>query len=86
MPKIWKRHFFPSLLETLKKLSTCYAISQVSKSSEESASHRLYMTTAKKIRNQEQNITLKNNPVVGNLKIYFNSTVKGEITVEIRDT
>lgn len=57
MPKIWKRHFFPSLLETLKKLSTHYAISQVSKSSEESASRRSYTTTAKKVRNQEQNIT-----------------------------
>lgn len=57
MPKIWKRHFFPSLLETPKKLSTRYAISQVSKSSEESASRRSYTTTAKKVRNQEQNIT-----------------------------
>jgi len=62
--------FSQAYLKHLRKLSTCYAISQVSKSLEESVSHRLYITTAKKLRNQEQNITLKNNPVVGNLKIY----------------
>lgn len=48
MPKIWKRHFSPSLLETLKKLSTCYAISQVSKSSEESAASQIIYDNCKR--------------------------------------
>lgn len=66
-----ERFFSQAYLKHLRKLSTCYAVSQVSKSLEESASRRLHITTAKKLRNPEQNITLKNNPVVGNLKIYF---------------